>query len=88
MKYIPRVGEQVTVPFLMAKTGANQYYVKDIRHDFSGDKHTIDIDLKGGFYNKFYELRLDEYEAKGKIGPGALYDKYDWEIREMLGLRF
>ena len=64
----------------------DHYYISYIRHDYSGNTHTIDIDLNGGYYNKFYELRLNEYLATGKAGPGAIFDKYDWEIREMLGL--
>jgi len=61
--------------------------VKDIRHDFSGTTHFIDIDLKGGFYNKYYKFRLDEAMAKGELGFGAESKLYDFEIEERFGLR-
>ena len=86
LQHLPRIGECVTIPFLRATIGFDRFYVKDIRHDFSGTTHYIDIDLKGGFYNKYYEFRFDEAVAKGEIGFGIDHKYYDWEIKKMLGL--
>lgn len=86
LQHLPRIGECLNIPFLRANLGFDRYYVKDIRHDFSGTTHFIDMDLKGGFYNKYYKFRLDEAVAKNELGFGVESKLYDYEIEERLGL--
>ena len=87
LTHLPRIGEQITIPFLKAKMGFDYFYVKNIRHELSGITHYIDIDLKGGFYNRHYQFRFDEAVAKGEIGLGVDSRYYEWEVKEMLGLK-
>ncbi len=87
ISHLPRLGEHVTVPFLKAKVGFDYYYVKNIRHEFSGTTHYIDVDLKGGFYNKYYHYRVDEAIEKRQLGFVAESRMYPHEIEEILGLR-
>ncbi len=46
--HIPRVGENIRLPFLKAKIGTDCYYVEDITHEFVSNKQIINIHLKGG----------------------------------------
>jgi len=84
---MPRIGENITVPFLRAKVGTDSFYVQDIRHQFFGSTHLIDIDLKGGYFNSYYYFRKHEGMEKGEIGFGIGHKYYEWEVKEMLGLR-
>lgn len=85
LSQIPRIGENITVPFLEAEIGCNCFYVQDIRHHFGGIIHTIDIDLKGGFFNSYWYFRKHEAFEKGEIGFGERLSEY--QMKERLGLR-
>ena len=87
MDYIPKVGEHISLPFVRAKIGYDYFYVRKIDHHISNDTHVVDIFLKGGFYNQYYEFRLAEAMAKGQVGYGVESSYSEREIKEMLGLR-
>ena len=84
--YLPRIGENVDLPFMKAKVGCDYFYVEDIRHNFYGKTHTIDINLKCGIYNSFWYNRLHEAKEKRELPFNAFYDLTDWELKDRLGL--
>jgi hypothetical protein len=87
LRYLPKIGENLTLHFLRAKVGTDYFYVQDIRHQFEADKHIIDLYLKGGIYNSYWYYRKHKAIELGEIGFGADYNLYDFQIKEQLGLK-
>lgn len=84
LTYIPRIGENVDLPFVKAKLGCDFFYVYDIRHWFSGNTHSIDISLKCGMFNSYWYNRLHEAEEKREISLNEYFDSSDWELKRKL----
>jgi len=57
---IPKVGENVYIPFFYAKLESRYFYVKDIRHNFKDGKQIVNIRLEEGHYNLYWHFRKDE----------------------------
>ncbi len=87
LEHLPRVGENLKLPFLKAKTGTDLFYVQSIHHTFDNDKQLIDVRLKNGFYNSYWHYRLDKAFETGEIGYGEPYKLYDYQLKQRLGLR-
>lgn len=87
LKHLPRVGENIDLSFLRAKVGTNYFYVNEIRHFFENSKQRIEIYLKAGNYNSYWHYRLDKALELREVGYGELYDSYEYQIKERLGLR-
>ncbi len=87
LQYIPRIGENITHPFLKAKIGTDYFYVQDIRHHFETNKHIIELFLKGGIYNSYWYHRQHKAYELGEIGIMEGYDLYEHQLKERLGLR-
>jgi hypothetical protein len=67
---LPKIGENITIPFLKSKVGTDYFYVEDIRHYFDGQKQTIDIQLKGGYFNSYWYYRKHKAYELGELGRG------------------
>ena len=87
LTYLPKIGENITIPFLQATVGTDYFYVNDIRHTFDGTKQTIDIFLKGGLYNAYWYYRKHKAYELGELGLGTDYTLYEYQIKQQLGLR-
>ena len=86
IKFIPRVGENIEIPFFKAKIGISMFYVKDVRHSFINNQQIIDIRLHSGLYNKYSHFRLDKALATGEVGRLELYNSSEFEIMNRLGI--
>jgi len=81
-----RVGENLTMPFLKAKMQTDRFYVSSIRHSFIRETQLIEVELKGGDYNLFWNLRRDEAEEKRELPLMDFYGKEDYLLKkELLG---
>jgi hypothetical protein len=80
---IPREHEQVIFPFVKAKVGTDHFYVDKVRHEF-GSTYTVEIWVKGGFFNFYREYILDKAEFQGRIGWMDLHHQQPYEIDERL----
>jgi len=85
--YLPRVGENIDIPFLKATVGVDYFYVQDVKHRFEGIKHIIEIRLKGGNFNSYWYYRKHKAYELGELGLGADYTLYEHEIKRLLGVR-
>ncbi|MET6989186.1 hypothetical protein [Sediminicola arcticus] len=85
--YLPRIGENMRLPFLKAKMGIDFFYVTDVRQTFEGETQFIEINLKGGFYNAYWHYRKHKALETGEIGLGEQYDLYEFQMKQRLGLR-
>jgi len=85
--YLPKVGENIEIPFLKATIGIDFFYVQDVKHIFEGIKHIIEIRLKGGNFNSYWYYRKHKAYELGEIGILADYKMYEHEIKRLLGIR-
>lgn len=84
LSHIPRIGENMDLPFIKAKLGSDYFYVNDIRHWFSGETHTVDIYLKRGFFNSYWYHRLHEAKEKRELPFNDFYDLPEYELKNRL----
>tara|TARA_R110002050_G_scaffold187306_1_gene321742 strand:+ start:18603 stop:19211 length:609 start_codon:yes stop_codon:yes gene_type:complete len=82
---LPKVGEQVTIPYFSAKSG-DHFYVNSIHHCFFDGIQTIEIVLRPGLYNKYLDLRKEEAFLKGQISWEDYFNADDYDLRSRLGL--
>ncbi|WP_163710278.1 hypothetical protein [Mangrovibacterium lignilyticum] len=84
---IPRVGEQVNIPFFRAKVGTTTFFVDSIHHRLTHNKHIVEINLSPGYYNYYWKFRKDEAYEKGEISIHEYYMDNEYELKEKLKLR-
>ncbi|WMI64104.1 hypothetical protein RBH94_08470 [Aestuariibaculum sp. YM273] len=86
LKYLPRIGENISIRFLKAKIGIDFFYVQDIKHSFEENRHIIDLYLKGGIFNSYWYYRKHKAEELNEINFRDIHNLYDFQIKEKLGL--
>jgi len=82
---MPRVGEEINIPFLKAKVGTRSYYVDRIDYYLDDTKQTINISLRSGMYNHYWKLKKDEALLTGKISFDDYFAPMDYDLKEKLG---
>lgn len=60
VKHIPKVGENVSLPFLDSKVRSESFYVESVHHEFRSNKHEIFIGLKSGYFNAYWHFRKEK----------------------------
>lgn len=87
LSHIPKVGDNISIPYLRAKFRFDMFYVYDVHHNFIDDVHRIDISLKQGLFNSFWHHRLDEAKFKNEISIMDQIELSEGDIKEKLGYR-
>ncbi len=87
LKHLPRVGENITIPFLKAQVGTDYFYVERIRHTFDENIQRIDITLKSGFFNKYFHYQKHRAYELGMISLNDFFSKHDLSIRDQMDLK-
>lgn len=86
LPFVPRVGENVNIPYFKNNVGTTSFYVNKIIHEFFDRTYSIYIQLNSGNYNKYWHIRKDEVEIKGELPwMDFLYLK-DYELKKKLNL--
>lgn len=83
---VPRVGEEVDLPFFKNTVGTTSFYVESVKHEFQDAKQYVVIRLKSGEYNKYWHIRKDEALIKGELHWRDFYSLMDYQLKEKLGL--
>lgn len=86
INHLPRIGENIRVPFLTAKLGLDFFYVEDIRHVFEGSTQKIEIYLKSGFFNSYWHFRKHQAIEENEISIRDEFELTDYQIKEKLGI--
>ena len=82
---LPRIGEAVTLPFIKTYLGGiDIFYVDNIYHTFENQHHEIWIELRPGGYNKYWQFRLDEAEAKNEITINERLEMCEGDLKRKL----
>ncbi|MBC5836732.1 hypothetical protein [Flavobacterium muglaense] len=84
INHLPRIGENITIPFLKAKIQLEVFYVEDIRHEFTGTSQRIEIYLKSGYFNSYFHFRKHQALEENEIGILEIHDMTDYQIKERL----
>lgn len=84
---LPRVGEQVNIPYFKAKVGTSMFYVESVDHLFTDKVQYVGINLRAGYFNHYWQIRKDEAFIKGEISPHEYYQVRDSQLKERLKLQ-
>jgi hypothetical protein len=83
---LPRIGEQMRIPYFHSYLQTDFFYVSNITHEFENGIQVITIHLKEGFYNLFWHFRLDEAEERMEIDFRDRYEKTDYQLKKELDI--
>lgn len=84
---IPRVGENISLPYFSEYLDDRNFYVKSITHEFFVDEHIVAISLLGGWYNLFWHFRKDEAHMKRELPLRDFYTMDEYQLQSKLGYR-
>lgn len=84
---MPRVGENIEIPYFQAKIGCQMFYVDSIHHFLEDKKQKIGIFLRSGSFNQYLHLRKDEAYLKREITDEEFRAPMDYTVKEKLKLR-
>jgi hypothetical protein len=83
---IPRVGEEMSLPFAKEKMGTEYFYVDKVVHYLENDLQTIVFWLKGGFYNSYWKIRKDEALLRKEISIDDEHRLMEFQLKDKLGV--
>ena len=86
LNHLPRIGENITIPFLKAKLGSDYFYVEDIRHNFEGITHYIEYRLNFGTYNSYLYNRRHKAVEEGEITSSEFYQLNYFDLKRKLNI--
>ena len=81
---LPRLNETFDFFFVKAKMGMSSFWVKDVQHFIGEDKAYIVVFLEGGLPNVYREFALSKALFEGTLDFRDVYQKYDFEIDNLL----
>ena len=84
LQHTPRVFERFECYFMKAKVGTDYFWVSEVNHEIHNGTQTIHLTLKGGFCNLYREQLLSRALFERTLGFRDQYEKYDFEIDEVL----
>ena len=84
---LPRIGENIIIPFLKGKLNNEYFFVENINHYFEGTTQRVEIYIKDGTYNLYWNLKKHEALETGEISFTDTYEKYEFQLKEMVGIR-
>lgn len=81
---VPRIGEELSLPFFTAYFGTSSFFVEKIKHEFEEDVQTICLWLKQGSYNLYWHFRRDQAEEEEELHFTEFFSGDDLELKRKL----
>lgn len=81
---IPRVGENIDLPFFRAHLDTTSFYVESVQHVFRDNQQIIHIRLENGRYNLYWHFRKDKAWEEQEIPFHEMIELDDWELKRRL----
>jgi len=81
---IPRMHESFDFFFVKAKVGMSSFWVADVCNIIGENETSVLINLRGGMVNKYREFALSKALFEGTLGFMDVYQKYEFEIDNLL----
>ncbi|RIJ42669.1 hypothetical protein D1627_02095 [Pontibacter oryzae] len=87
---MPRVGENINLPFFSAYMRTTQFYVENVEHEFTDGLQEVVFSLREGYFNSYWHYRKDKALEEDEIDILEYYrmDKYDLKKRLNVGRRW
>ncbi|TPE43312.1 hypothetical protein [Pontibacter mangrovi] len=83
---VPRVGEQVSMPFFYAYMKTSRFFVEEIDHSFEEDSQIVRIWLTQGYYNSYWHYRKDKAKEEHELGLMDFFHLEEHELKKKLGV--
>jgi hypothetical protein len=84
INHLPKIGEQISIPFVKASIPITTFYVEGIRHEFESDKQIVHISLKVGDNNVYWNFMKDKAKELGEISIMDEYHLSDSELKKKI----
>lgn len=81
LEHLPRVGENISLPFIKAITNINWFYVEEIKHEFENTTQNVHLTLKVGEFNSYWQFRKDQALALKEIGLAEVMHSSETELK-------
>ncbi len=81
---IPRVGEDIQIPYFSAYLDTTSFYVDSVIHDLEDNKQVIYIHLEPGHFSPYWHFRKDQAYQEGDISIKDLMDCSEYELKKKL----
>ena len=81
LEHLPRVGENISLPFIKAITNINWFYVEEIKHEFENTTQNVYLTLKVGEFNSYWQFRKDQALALNEIGFNEIIDSSETDLK-------
>lgn len=82
--HLPKVGEQISLPFIKASLPVNYFHVENINHELENDIQIITITVKSGSYSEYYNFMKDRALELGEISFIQIYKLREDEIKKII----
>jgi hypothetical protein len=86
LNHLPKVGDDLDLPFLRGKFNTDYFYVDSVRHEFYESKQIVYLNILSGFFNPYWKIRKAEAEMKREFSFNDKYDLSEFELKRKLGL--
>ncbi|MFC0655485.1 hypothetical protein [Mongoliitalea lutea] len=84
---VPRVGEQISIPFFSAYLDSYDFYVEYVKHDMEEDRQVVSIILKQGLFNPYWYFRKAQAWEEGEIDYNDLKNLNEYQLKGKLNLK-
>jgi hypothetical protein len=81
---LPRVGEEVSIPFFSAYLKEAHFYVEEVRHKLEEDTHTIEIWVQPGYFNSYWQFRKDKAKEENELSSMDFFSLSEFELKKKL----
>jgi hypothetical protein len=83
---MPRIGEEIALPFFSAYLETAYFFVENIEHRFEENAQLVKIWLRAGSYNSYWHYRKDKAKEEYELGFRDFYDLEEHELKRKLGV--
>ena len=81
---LPRVGENIHIPFFKARLDMQYFYVEEVNYIFEKEFQIVEIWCKAGFGNQYLKFRKDKAEALGEISRDEIWKVNNYSMERKL----
>lgn len=84
LSHLPRIGENIRLPFVSATMPLTSFYVENIMYEFENDTQNVTITLKVGDYNEYWKFMYDRALELNEIGIMEKYNLSETELKNKI----
>lgn len=81
---MPRVGEEICLPFFSAYMGTSRFHVEKVEHEFGDGTQEIVFWLREGYYNSYWHYRKDKAKEENELGVFDFFELNEFELKRKL----